>query len=357
MNAVARPAAVPPFRKLSGAAAPPVAGPARSRGPPVPPPIAARPAVTEHPSPNPLRGIGLKVLSVTIFTLMAVCVKYVSPRIPAGEAVFFRSFFAMPVILAWLAWNGNVRHGLDTANPMGHVWRGLVGTTAMVMGFTALGLLPLPEVTALGYAAPLLTVIFAAMFLGETVRVFRMTAVLVGLIGVLIVLSPRMTVMSVDAASKVETIGAMAALIGAVFAALAQVFIRRLVATEQTAAIVFYFSLTATILSLLTLPFGWLVPTPFEATLLVAAGLLGGIGQILLTESYRHAPTGVIAPFEYVSMLLSLLLGYLIFSEVPTPTMLVGAALVVAAGLFIIWRERALGIRRSEARKAMTPNG
>ena len=313
--------------------------------------------MTAHPSPNPLRGIGLKILSVTVFTLMAVCVKYVAPRIPAGEAVFFRSFFAMPVIIAWMVWTGNLRHGLDTENPMGHVWRGLVGTSAMIMGFIALGLLPLPEVTALGYAAPLLTVIFAAMFLGETVRVFRITAVIIGLIGVLIVLSPRLTVMSVDAASKVQTIGAMAALIAAVFAALAQVFIRKLVSTEQTTAIVFYFSLTATILSLLTIPFGWVVPTLFEATLLIGVGLMGGVGQILLTESYRHAETGVIAPFEYVSMVLSLILGYLVFAEVPTFTMLVGASLVVAAGLFIIWRERALGLRRSEARKAMTPNG
>ena len=110
--------------------------------------------MTAHPSPNPLRGIGLKILSVTVFTLMAVCVKYVAPRIPAGEAVFFRSFFAMPVIVAWMVWTGNLRHGLDTVNPMGHVWRGLVGTSAMIMGFIALGLLPLPEVTALGYAAP-----------------------------------------------------------------------------------------------------------------------------------------------------------------------------------------------------------
>ena len=91
--------------------------------------------------------------------------------------------------------------------------------------------------------------------------------------------------------------------------------------------------------------------------LLIAAGFLGGIGQILLTESYRHAETGVIAPFEYVSMLLALILGYALFAEVPTRTMLVGAALIVAAGLFIIWRERQLGIERAKARKVMTPQG
>ena len=142
---------------------------------------------------NPLRGIGLKVLSVCVFTAMAICIKASAPHVPPGQAVFFRSFFAMPVILAWLAWQHDLRHGLETRNPLGHLWRGLVGTSAMGLGFTALGLLPLPEATALGYAAPLLTVIFAAMFLGEQVRAFRLTAVFVGLIGVVIVLLPNLT--------------------------------------------------------------------------------------------------------------------------------------------------------------------
>ncbi len=306
---------------------------------------------------NPLRGIGLKVLSVSVFTLMAVCVKAASPNIPPGEAVFFRSFFAIPVILGWLAWSHNLAHGLDTVAPMGHVWRGLVGTAAMGLGFTALGLLPLPEVTALGYAAPLLTVIFAAMFLGEQVRVFRLSAVLIGLIGVMIVLSPRLTLTGTETVSTLQAVGAMAALLGAVFAALAQVFVRKLVQTEQTPAIVFYFSLTASVLSLATLPFGWAVPSLGEAGLLVGAGILGGVGQILLTESYRHAETSVIAPFEYVSMIFALVLGYTLFNELPTATMLVGAALIVAAGLFIIWREHRLGLERAKARGAVTPQG
>ncbi len=305
---------------------------------------------------NPLRGIALKVTSVLIFTMMAMCIKASAPHVPAGQAVFFRSFFAMPVIVVWLAMAHNLRHGLDTLYPIGHFWRGLVGTTAMGLGFTALGLLPLPEATALGYAAPLLTVIFAAMFLGEEVRAFRLTAVAIGLVGVVIVLTPRLTVKLGDA-SVLYTIGATAALGGAVFAALAQVFVRKLIKTEGTASIVFYFSLTASLLSLLTLPFGWVVPGGREVVLLVGAGLLGGVGQILLTESYRHAPTGVIAPFEYVSMLLALVLGYVVFEEVPTTPMLVGAALIVSAGLFIIWRERKLGLQRSAARKVITPQG
>jgi drug/metabolite transporter (DMT)-like permease len=306
---------------------------------------------------NPLRGIALKILSVLVFTTMAMCIKASAPHVPPGQAVFFRSFFAIPVIVAWLVATGNLRHGFDTLYPMGHVWRGLVGTMAMGLGFTALGLLPLPEATALGYAAPLLTVIFAAMFLGEQVRAFRLSAVAVGLVGVVIVLSPRMTVTRLEDATVMYTIGAMAALGGAVFAALAQVFVRKLIHTEGTATIVFYFSATASVLSLLTLPFGWVVPRVGEAALLVGAGILGGIGQILLTESYRHAETGVIAPFEYVSMLLALILGYTVFGEVPSYSMLSGALLIVSAGLFIIWRERRLGLQRAGARKVITPQG
>jgi drug/metabolite transporter (DMT)-like permease len=99
------------------------------------------------------------------------------------------------------------------------------------------------------------------------------------------------------------------------------------------------------------------MPSPREGLVLVAAGLFGGLGQMLLTESYRHAETGVIALFEYVSMLLALALGYLIFGDVPTRAMLAGAALIVAAGLFIIWRERQLGIERAGARRVLTPQG
>ena len=91
--------------------------------------------------------------------------------------------------------------------------------------------------------------------------------------------------------------------------------------------------------------------------MLVAAGLLGGVGQILLTSSYRWADASVVAPFEYVSMLFALVFGYLLFDEVPTLTMLSGAALVVTAGILIIWRERRLGIERARQRKAMTPQG
>lgn len=306
---------------------------------------------------RPLRGIALKLGSVLVFIVMASMIKAVADHVPAGQAVFYRSLFAIPVIVAWLAMRRELATGFRTANPLGHFWRGLVGVTAMGLGFAGLAYLPLPEVSAIGYAAPLLTVVFAAMFLGEKVRVFRLTAVALGMVGVLIVLSPRLTVLSPDAASHAEAFGAMLVLGGAVFAALAQVFVRKLVNTEKTPAIVFWFSVTATVLSLATVPFGWVWPTPWEAALLVGAGLLGGVGQILLTSSYREADASLVAPFDYASMLFALLIGYFVFDEVPTLTMLGGATLVIAAGVLIIWRERQLGLERARQRKSMTPQG
>lgn len=302
-----------------------------------------------------LRGILLKIASVTMFIIMASLIKTTSDHVPPGEAVFFRSFFALPVIITWLFIKKEVRTGLKTTRPMRHVWRGLVGTTAMGLGFTGLGLLPFPEVTAIGYAAPLLTVVFAAMFLGEEVRLFRFSAVILGLVGVLIVLSPRFSALSQAEVDSREALGAVVVLMGAGCSALAQVFIRKMVFTEKTTAIVFYFTVTSTLMSLLTLPFGWAMPAPKEAAFLVLAGLFGGVGQILLTSSYRFADASVIAPFEYTSMILALGIGYFVFSEIPTLTMLFGASLVILAGVIIILRERALGLERTKQRKAMTP--
>lgn len=305
---------------------------------------------------NPLHGIFFKVASVAVFVAMASLIKASAGEgVPPGQAVFFRSFFAIPVIVVWLSMTGHLHDGLKTAQPMSHVWRGLVGTCAMGLGFAGLGLLPLPEVTAIGYAAPLLVVVLAAMFLGEQVRIYRLSAVALGLVGVLIVLSPRMTVL--ETADVRETLGAILVLGSALFAALAQVFVRKLVQQETTAAIVFYFSVSATCLSLLTLPYGWVMPSGSVLAMLVAAGLLGGVGQILLTSAYRFADVSVIAPFEYASMLLAIGFGYFVFGEVPTLTTLAGALLIILAGVIIIFRERQLGLEREKQRKAMTPGG
>lgn len=306
---------------------------------------------------NPLTGIGLKIASVLIFVLMQTLVKAISHDIPAGQTMFFRSAFALPVIFVWLAATGKLKGGIATANPISHFWRGLVGTASMGLGFVALGLLPLPEATAISYAAPLLTVILAAMFLGEEVRAFRITAVGLGLVGVMIVLSPRLESFRAGGLGSTEALGAMIALLAALCAALAQVFVRKLVGTERTSAIVFWFSVNGALLSLLSLFWGWAMPTPAQTVMLVVIGLLGGVAQVMLTSAYRYADASVIAPFEYSSMLVALVVGYSVFGEVPSLTMLGGAALIVSAGILIILRERKLGLERSRQRRSMTPQG
>lgn len=288
-------------------------------------------------------------------------IKATSQQIPAGEAVFFRSLFAIPVLLIWLIVRGDFPAKLKARDPMGHVWRGLMGTCAMASGFVAIGLIPLPEAVAIGYAAPLLVTMLAAMFLGEKIRMVRFSALLLGMFGVMLILSPRLTILNADIqdisnTSRLQTIGALAALMAAIFSALAQVFARKLVATETTGSIVFYFSLMSTVLALLTVPFGWEVPGVREAFFLITAGLLGGVGQILLTESYRHAEVSVIAPFEYCSIILALLVGYFVFNELPTRIMLIGVALIITAGIIIIERERRLGIKRTGKARSAVPN-
>ncbi|HSG36146.1 MAG TPA: DMT family transporter [Paracoccaceae bacterium] len=305
---------------------------------------------------HPLRGILLKIASVCVFVAMSSLIKATAGHVPSGQAVFFRSFFAIPVIVVWLAMRRELHLGVRTSNPLGHFWRGLIGTISMGLGFAGLGLLPLPEVTAIGYASPLLVVIFAAMFLNEKVGAYRLGAVALGMAGVLIVLSPRLTIGTSTADAR-EALGAMLVLGAAFFASLAQVFVRKLVATESTATIVFWFSVTASALSTITIFWGWVIPAPREAIFLIIAGLLGGVGQILLTSSYRLADASVIAPFEYTSMILAIGVGFFVFGEVPTPVMLIGAAIIISAGVIIILREHYLGLERAKQRKAMTPSG
>jgi drug/metabolite transporter (DMT)-like permease len=138
-------------------------------------------AVPSPLSPSkPLRGIVFKVLSALVFTLMSASVKLVGSDYPTGQLVFFRSAFAIAPLLVWLTWRGDLVPAIRTSHPGGHLLRSVIGTTGMFCGFAALSHLPLPDATAIGYAAPLVTVVLAALILKETVRAYRGTAVLVG---------------------------------------------------------------------------------------------------------------------------------------------------------------------------------
>ena len=314
---------------------------------------------------RPGRAITLKLAAVFLFMVMAAIIKTVSDHVPPGQAVFFRSFFALPIIMAWLWQRGQLREGLIPSNLMGHVWRGFFGTSAMGLTFAGLGLLPLPEVTAIGYATPMFAVIFAAMFLGERIRLIRVSAVALGLIGVMIVLAPRLCIGS-DAVSTAASLGAGMVLAAAILRALVQIHVRRLVKTDTTAAIVFYFSITASGLSLATLPLGWATglpalawtqPAAWVIGMLILAGLVGGIAQIMVTSSYRFGSASMLAPFDYASMIFASVIGYVAFSEVPTGPILLGSTLVIAGGVLIIWRERQLGLDRSKSKPSVPPQG
>ncbi len=140
--------------------------------------------------PEAMVGIGLKVISVTVFVGMQTSLKSLGTDIPAGQLVFFRSFFALLPVLAYLCWLGTLRTAFHTRDIGGHFVRGAVGVTSMGLGFYAIGRLPYPEWITISYASPLLTVVFAAIILRERVGRFRWTAVLVGLCGIVVVIAP-----------------------------------------------------------------------------------------------------------------------------------------------------------------------
>lgn len=298
------------------------------------------------PSHRPVLAVVLKLTALFLFTAMGALVKALSDDFPPGELVFFRSLFAVPLIVGWLIWRGELRQGLIVRKPMGHFWRGVLGTSAMGLTFTGLSILPLPEVTAIGYATPIFTVILAALILGERIRMVRIAAVAIGLLGVLIMIWPRLGGNNLEAAA---TFGALCVLGATMARAFVQIHIRQLVQVDHPAAVAFYFSLTATGLSALTAFWGWTMPSHEQTLILTFIGITGGVAQILVTTSYKFGQASMLAPYEYSTMLFAVIIGYVWFDELPTLVMLGGAALVVAGNVVVLLRERQLGLKRGTA--------
>lgn len=301
---------------------------------------------------NVFLGIALQLGATFSFTVMGALVRFIGGRVPLGEQVFTRSFFALIPLVAMLLWRNELASAVRTKNPFGHVRRGLTGVIAMVCMFAALARLPLVDATAIGFATPLINVALAAIFLGEKVHVFRWSAVAIGFLGVIVMLSPHLFGVEREATSAA---GALFAIAGAFLTAAAMTQVRHMSATETTASLVFSFSLIATLASLASIPWGWITPSPLDSLVLFLIGIVGGIAQIMITESYRHAGAGTVAPFSYTAMLWSIAIGFFFFGELPGTVVLLGAALVIAAGLFVIFRERSLGIDRTLEREAETP--
>jgi drug/metabolite transporter (DMT)-like permease len=302
---------------------------------------------------RPFLGIALKVASTIVFTAMATLIKLLSDRFPVGELTFFRSFFALIPVCAWVGWRQFPKI-FRTSRFSGHVIRSIAGATAMFCGFTALALLPFADATAIGYASPLMTVVFAVILLGERVHIYRWSAVAVGLFGVLVILSEYVGP-EASVHSGRSLLGAGFAVAGAVTGALAATQTRSLTRIEPAATIVVYFSTLTAAFSLVTVPFGWVLPNLTDTSFLVAAGICGGVGQVLLTQSYRFGDASLIAPFDYASMIWALFVSLAIFGTWPSGIVLSGAGIVIAAGLFVIYREHRLGIERTRSKRAQTP--
>ena len=175
------------------------------------------------------------------------------------------------------------------------------------------------------------------------------SAVIVGFSGILVMLAPHLEI-GRSAVEATAAVGALLGLGGAFFSASSTIQTRALTASETTSSIVFYFSLICALIGLCTWPFGWLTPTWPELAALATIGVFGGLAHILLTESYRFAPASLVAPFDYTSMLWALILGFLVFDEVPTALVFLGAGIIAGAGLFVIWRERQLAQERAKTR-------
>ena len=297
---------------------------------------------------NLFRAIGFKLISALLFAAMSALVRQLGDVAPVGQMVFFRSAFAILPVVVIYALRGELATAMRTNRPLGQLGRGLLSVGGMFTNFSALTRLPLADATAISFASPLITVALAAIILKERVRIYSWSAVLVGFAGVIVMLIPHFDVGQYAAAgaASVAAIGSLLALISAFCNAGTVIQTRRLTQSETTSSIVFYFSLVCAIAGALTLPFAWHSPTASELVALIALGILGGIAHIFLTESYRHASASVVAPFDYSSMLWALLLGYWVFGELPSALVYVGAIIVAGAGLFVIWRERTLGLQR-----------
>lgn len=283
-----------------------------------------------------LLAIALKLAQTLAFSIMYAAIK-LAGEVPIGQVVFFRGFFALLPLLAWTWFTVGPRAAIATQRPMYHVVRGAVGVAAMFTNFTALALLPLATVTAFSFMQPIFAVILAALFLKEHVGPWRWGAVIIGFAGVMLMIEPHGGLASL-AALKLSK-GVSYALIFSLLSAVVVVWIRQMSTTERSEAIVFYFMSACAVAGLIVMAFDHAPFTLHNTLWLVLCGLFGGTGQLLMTYSYRYGEPSLLAPFDYVSMVWAMALGWFVFGEMPEAMVLAGAGVVIVSGLFIAWRE------------------
>jgi drug/metabolite transporter (DMT)-like permease len=303
---------------------------------------------TDRPAEQrPLAGISLRLLTALLLAIMFALVKLVSTRgVNVVESLFYRQC-GSALCATGLVALGPGFASLRTKRVAAHVGRMVLGVMAMALNFLAFTLLPLAEATTIGFSVPIFSVILAATVLGEPTGKWRWGAVVAGFAGVLLAVQPG--------AGGVPILGASVALAAALLTASITIVIRRLGATERATTTVFWFAFSSLFpLGLLMLHFGR-AHDPVTWGLLAAIALSGGLAQLTLTAALRLAPVALVMPMDYTSLLWALLLGAWLFAEAPTPWIWVGAPIIIASGLVIVWREHRLHRLAALSAEAATP--
>lgn len=306
---------------------------------------AAPPAVASRVlAPRPVLAIVTRLAAAAMLSLMFTIVKILNARgVSLFETVLYRQLLSLPFIVVWMAMGAGLAQ-IRTQRPRAHAMRAAVGLSGMALNFLAMRMLPLAEATTIAFAMPIFATVLAALVLREPTGRFRWTAVLVGFIGVVIVARPT--------GADMHPLATMVALLAAFVTAVVTIVIRQLTSTEPVGTTVFWFTAYSSMLLLPFLPFFGQAHDVATWAWIIGLGLVGGISQILLTAALKMAPVAVVIPMDYTSLLWATLFGWLAFSTLPLATTLLGAPIIIASGIAILWREHHLGRLRAAAATA-----
>jgi len=274
-------------------------------------------------------GIAYMVGSTVMFAGGNAVVKWQLETYPLGEVAFGRTLFAfLTVAVIVLPRTGLAV--LRTNRYREHLQRGLSQFGSMLCWFLAVSVLSLGSATAIGFAAPLFTTLLSIVVLKEQVGIHRWSALLIGFVGVLIITHPG---------AGTLTLGALFALGNAVLISTVAIAIRRMSMTESTETLTLYQMSVITLCTLFLLPLGYTAPAWYDLLGLAAAGAGNGIAQFWWTRALSVAPPSAVVPFNYLSLIWAAMLGFAIWGDVPTTDLLAGSGIVIASGLYILWRE------------------
>ncbi len=267
-------------------------------------------------------------MSICAFSIMDLIVKW-SDNYPVGQVLFFRGFCGL-FPLFFLIPKEKYFNFYKTKRPYLHLKRCLSGLIAIVAIFIALRKLPLATVTSISFAAPIFTTILSIFLLNEKVGFYRWLAVLMGFIGILIISEPGFNSMNIYYVYPIVFC------LGLSYVAIT---IKQLSSTEPVWLISFYFSLSIMIISLFTIPNGWIFPNIIDLALLSLLGILGGLANLWLTQSYKLSDVSLVTPLKYLGLIFAIFFGYIFWSEIPTSKTLTGSALVITSSIIIFRRE------------------